>query len=169
MTSSSLEVLASLSFNDREFVDNMCVDASGRAPPFYEAYVQQVQAVIKRNARLEFEAIWREHEATGVSRSVLSDRLSTAITNLDEELQGTELWDNVALRRDVLGDALPSLLLDKVGLDTILQRVPENYLRAIFGSYLSSRFIYEKGISASQFAFFSFMSSRMGKLGVSSA
>jgi len=33
-------------------------------------------------------------------------------------------------------------------------QVPENYLRAIFGSYLASRFVYEYGISASQFAFF---------------
>jgi glutamate dehydrogenase len=36
---------------------------------------------------------------------------------------------------------------------TILQ-VPDNYLRAIFGSYLASRFVYSYGISASQFAFF---------------
>jgi len=164
VTSSSLEVLASLSFNDADFITNMCVGEDGTAPPFYEAYVRQVQDIIRRNARLEFEAIWREHEATGVARSVLSDRLSTAITSLDEELQGTELWDNVELRRSVLGDALPGLLLDKVGLDKILERVPENYLRAIFGSYLSSRFIYEKGISASQFAFFSFMSGRMEKV-----
>jgi hypothetical protein len=27
----------------------------------------------------------------------------------------TELWDNVALRRSVLGDALPRRLLDKIG------------------------------------------------------
>lgn len=44
------------------------------------------------------------------------------------------------------------------------EQVPENYLRAIFGSYLSSRFIYEKGINASQFAFFSFMSERMQRV-----
>ena len=56
-------------------------------------------------------------------RSVLSDRLSLAITKLDEELQMTELWDNVALRRSVLGDALPRRLLAKIGLETILERV----------------------------------------------
>jgi hypothetical protein len=33
----------------------------------------------------------------------------------------TELWDNVALRRSVLGDALPRRLLDKIGLETILE------------------------------------------------
>jgi len=123
VTSSSLEVLASLSFNDTEFVQNMCVAEDGTVPEFYQAYVKQVQEIIKKNANLEFEAIWREHEQTGVLRSVLSDRLSVAITKLDEELQQTELWDNVALRRSVLSDALPGLLLDKIGLDNILERV----------------------------------------------
>ncbi|KAL1306631.1 hypothetical protein AAFC00_005309 [Neodothiora populina] len=164
VTSSSLEVLASLSFDDQGFVENMCVRGDGTPPPFYEQYVKQVQSIIKNNARLEFEAIWREHEVSGEARSILSDRLSTSITNLDEELQNTELWDNVDLRRSVLQDALPGLLIEKIGLETILERVPENYLRAIFGSYLSSRFIYERGISASQFAFFSFMNQRMEKL-----
>ncbi|KAJ5142111.1 NAD-specific glutamate dehydrogenase [Penicillium atrosanguineum] len=171
VTSSSLEVLASLSFNDSEFVQNMCVAEDGTVPEFYQAYVKQVQDIIKENATLEFEAIWREHEQTGVLRSVLSDRLSVAITKLDEELQQTELWHNIALRRSVLGDALPSLLLDKIGLDHILERVcynsvvslltmltflkvPESYLRAIFGSHLASRFVYEFGNNPSQFSFF---------------
>ncbi|GAB1215915.1 glutamate dehydrogenase (NADP(+)) gdh1 [Aspergillus terreus] len=161
VTSSSLEVLASLSFDDKEFVENMCIREDGSAPEFYVNYVKQVQEVIKQNATLEFEAIWREHEQTGMLRSVLSDRLSVAITKLDEELQETELWDNVELRRSVLNDALPKLLLDKIGLDTILHRVPENYLRAIFGSYLASRFVYEYGSSPSQFSFFDFMTKRL--------
>lgn len=123
VTSSSLEVLASLSFDDKSFVENMCVREDGTVPQFYTDYVKQVQEVIKQNATLEFEAIWREHEQTGVLRSVLSDRLSVAITRLDEELQKTELWNNVELRRSVLGDALPRLLLDKIGLETVLERV----------------------------------------------
>ncbi|OBT52925.1 NAD-specific glutamate dehydrogenase [Pseudogymnoascus sp. 24MN13] len=147
VTSSSLEVLASLSFDDEGFLKHMCV-----------------QEVIKRNARLEFEAIWRENAETGVARSVLSDTLSIAITKLDEELQNTELWHNEPLRRSVLKDALPKLLLDKIGLDAIIERVPDNYLRSIFGSYLASRFVYEFGTSTSQFAFFDFMSKRLAKL-----
>ncbi|KAK8206798.1 NAD-dependent glutamate dehydrogenase [Zalaria obscura] len=123
VTSSSLEVLASLSFDDQGFVENMCVRDDGTVPEFYEKYVRQVQSIIKENARLEFEAIWREHEETRTPRSLLSDRLSTAITKLDEELQGTELWDNVELRKSVLSDALPSLLLETIGLETILERV----------------------------------------------
>jgi hypothetical protein len=45
---------------------------------------------------------------------------------MDEELQATELWDNVELRRSVLGDALPKLLLQQIGLDAILERVRFN-------------------------------------------
>lgn len=155
VTSSSLEVLASLSFDDAGFVENMCHNTkTGVAPQFYKDYVKAVQAKIQENARLEFEAIWREHEKTGIARSVLSDQLSWAITDLDEELQHSDLWRNKMIRHAVLQDALPNLLLEKVGLETLLQRVPESYLQAIFGSYLASRFVYEFGSQPSQFAFF---------------
>jgi glutamate dehydrogenase len=154
VTSSSLEVLASLSFDDQGFVKNMCHDRHGQAPQFYKDYVKEVQNKICENARLEFEAIWRENEQTGTPRSALSDKLSVAITTLDEELQQSDLWKNEKIRRSVLADALPKLLLDKIGLDTIILRVPDNYLRAIFGSYLASRFVYEFGSEPSQFAFY---------------
>ncbi|EPE34114.1 NAD(P)-binding Rossmann-fold containing protein [Glarea lozoyensis ATCC 20868] len=164
VTSSSLEVLASLSFDDAGFLEHMCVGSDGQTPEFYKAYVKGVQEIIKENARLEFEAIWKEHKATKIPRSTLSDTLSIAITKLDEELQKTDLWKNETLRRSVLQDALPKLLLEKIGLDLIIKRVPDNYLRAIFGSYLASRFVYQFGSAPSQFAFFNFMSDRMKKI-----
>lgn len=154
VTSSSLEVLASLSFDDESFVENMCMRADGTLPEFYTHYVKEVQQTIKNNARLEFEAIWREFEETGTPRSILSDKLSVAITKLDEELQQSELWNNLKLRKSVLNDALPNLLLEKIGFDVLVSRIPDAYLRAIFGSYLASRFVYEFGSSPSQFAFF---------------
>jgi len=43
-------------------------------------------------------------------------------------------------------------------------QVPDNYIRAIFGSYLASRFVYTYGVNASQFAFFDFMNKRMAKI-----
>ena len=135
VTSSSLEVLASLSFDDEGFVENMCVGHDGQAPDFYKAYVKEVQATIKENARLEFEAIWREHKQTKIARSTLSDTLSVAITKLDEELQRTDLWKDEKLRRSVLRDALPKLLLEKIGLDLIIERVSThcmNFFQRIF-------------------------------------
>merc|ERR1711881_440034 len=164
VTSSSLEVLAALSLDDQTFVEHMCMKDNGSIPQFYQDYVKQVQNKIKENATLEFEAICREHEITGERRSILSDTLSVAITKMDEELQKSTLWDDVPFRHSVLSEALPTLLLEKIGLKTILDRVPDNYLRAIFGSFLASRFIYKHGINASQVAFFSFMNERMMKV-----
>ncbi|KAF2495342.1 NAD-specific glutamate dehydrogenase-like protein [Lophium mytilinum] len=123
VTSSSLEVLASLCFDDAGFIEHMCVREDDTVPEFYKEYVKQVQKTIQNNAALEFEAIWREHQSTGELRSILSDTLSIAITKLDEELQGTELWENVDLRKSVLRDALPNLLVEKIGLETIMERV----------------------------------------------
>lgn len=123
VTSSSLEVLASLAFDEQGFLENMCVGSDGKPPSFYAEYVKQVQAIIQRNAALEFEAIWREHEETREPRSVLSDKLSNAITKLDEELQNTELWNDLKLQEATLKDALPNLLLEKLGFDTIVERV----------------------------------------------
>ncbi|KAF2747200.1 NAD-specific glutamate dehydrogenase [Sporormia fimetaria CBS 119925] len=167
VTSSSLEVLASLSFDDAGFIEHMCIGEDGTVPAFYDSYVKEVQSIIQNNARLEFEAIWREHEKSGATRSVLSDKLSIAITQLQEELQNTTLWEDQAFRRSVLKEALPSRLQEQVGLDKIIERVPDNYLAAIFGSYLASRFIYEFGLTTSQFAFFDFMNKRREKMGTS--
>ena len=123
VTSSSMEVLASLAFDEAGFISDMCIKEDGTVPSFYQDYVKVVQETIKRNAELEFEAIWREHEKTGVPRSILSDKLSIAITDLDEELQKTELWNDLKLRKSVLSDALPNLLLERIGFDLITQRV----------------------------------------------
>jgi glutamate dehydrogenase len=123
VTSSSLEVLASLTFDDEGFAKHMCVGEDGTPPQFYNDYVKSVQTIIQNNARLEFEAIWREHQKTGTPRSILSDTLSIAITNLDEELQKTDLWDNIGFRKSVLSEALPKLLLEKIGLEKIMERV----------------------------------------------
>lgn len=157
VTSSSFEVLAALSLNDQEFHSHMQVKP-GNVPPFYQNYVASVQSMIERNADLEFEALWREWKATGRPISVISDELSYAIVKLNEELQHTSLWDNQGLRNVIMKEAFPKLLVDTVGLDTLLSRVPENYSRAIFGSYLASRFVYKMGPNPSSFAFFEFMS-----------
>jgi glutamate dehydrogenase len=154
VTSSSQEVLASLSFDDAGFIENMCHKPDGKVPEFYTNYVKEVQAKICENARLEFEAIWRENERTGCPRPVVSDKLSVAITELDEQLQQSDLWEKMHVRRAVLRDALPQLLLTKIGLDKLMERVPDAYLRAIFGSFLASRFVYEFGSEPSQFAFY---------------
>jgi len=163
VTSSSLEVLAALAFDDEGFAKHMMVKDAANPPEFYRDYIKAVHAVIERNAELEFECIWREFLRTGQPRSIISDELSYAIVKLNEELQHTTLWDNVPLRKVVLAEALPKLLMSTLGLDTLMERIPDAYIRAIFGSYLASRFVYKYGTSPSQFAFFEFMTPYFSK------
>jgi glutamate dehydrogenase len=56
-------------------------------------------------------------------RGVDTSPSSVAITKLDEELQKTSLWNNVTLRNSVFQDTLPALLLEKIGLEKIMERV----------------------------------------------
>ena len=67
MTSSSLEVLAGLSFSsdDELFRKNMVV-CGDVVPPFYSQYVEFVQKKIEENAHLECQLILKEHEMTKV-------------------------------------------------------------------------------------------------------
>ena len=152
--STSLDILASLSFDDNGIFENMVADRrTGQRPQLYEGYIQAIQKRVCDDTRLEFEALWREKEQTGTPISVLVDTLSVAINTLNEELQKSELWHNEEIRRGVIAKALPKALLDQLGLDTIIQRVPEAFLRGVFGSYLASRFVYQHGSAPSQCQF----------------
>lgn len=161
VTSLSLEVLASLAFDDESFLKHMCVDlVTHEKPAFYEEYVTQVQAKIVANAQAEFEALWALKELAGTPLTELSDQLSYAINKLaDELLNSAELWnDDVTFRNAVLQDSLPPLLIREIGLEAILQRVPENYLKAIFATYLASKFVYTKGNDTNPAKFMEFIS-----------
>lgn len=90
--------------------------------------------------------------------------VSLAINQLTDELAVSSLWDDAALRRSVLSEALPGLLQQLVGgLDVLMKRVPENYLRAVFSSFLASSFVYKHGFGTSQMAFFQYMQNRIEK------
>ena len=157
VTSSSLEVLAALSLSDEEFIKHMMLKESD----FYDRYVRQVQKTIEDNASLEFECLWREHDRTGRPRSALSDALSLAVVKMNNELTGLggdELYAKLG-ERVLERYAVPSMLLDLIGgIKVFRTRVPMNYQRAIFSSWVASRFVYEFGIEPPQFAFFTFMS-----------
>lgn len=161
VTSSSLEVLAALSFDDKGFMENMCVDSNGVKPEFYEKYVTEVQKKIVANAQNEFEGLWNLKAATGEPITELSDKLSHSINKLADELSSSkEMWnDDTAFRNAVLVDALPPLLLDVIGIEQILERVPETYLRALFATSLASKFVYTRGIDSNPARFLEFISS----------
>lgn len=68
------------------------------------------------------------------------------------------MWEKEEIRKKVLQEALPKPLLNKLGLETILKRVPTAYIRAIFGAHLASRYIYNYGLNPNEFCFFLFAS-----------
>ncbi|PVU90824.1 hypothetical protein BB559_004418 [Furculomyces boomerangus] len=157
VTSSSLEVLAALAFSDEEHKELMCTQPDGSLPQFYQDYVKQVQQRIIQNANNEFECIWREYKRTNKPKCILTDEVSNAIVSMRSQLETTNLWENIPLRIQVLSDALPKFLLDNLGIEKIIARVPESYLKAIFGGYLASGFIYQYGTEPTQFSFFEYM------------
>ena len=104
------------------------------------------------------QCIWNEHERTGTRRAVLTDELSMKINELNVNVQQSSLWDNENIKRSVLEKAFPQTLQKKLGgLDVLLERLPEDYVRSVFGYYVASRYVYKYGMSGQEFAFFEYM------------
>ncbi|NOZ60847.1 MAG: hypothetical protein GXO74_04125 [Calditrichaeota bacterium] len=156
VTSSSLEVLGALALTDDEYEKLLCVK-DGKIPEFRKAYVADVLNIIRKNARLEFDALWREHQKTKKPLSILSDELSNKINNVTDSIHRSELWKNSALLHAVVEFHCPPTLVKKIGVEKIIQRVPKNYLRAIVSSYLASHYVYEFGLHADEIDFHQYL------------
>lgn len=157
VTSSSLEVLAGLALNDEEFEKHMMVTDPDNPPEFYGKYVQDVIKIIETRARAEFEKLWEEKQQSPTPICTLTDILSQKINDLNKSIVESQLWNDEKLKKKVIQEAVPPCLVDLIGLDTLLQRVPENYLKAIFGAYLACKFVYGKHSHSGEFGFFMFM------------
>lgn len=188
VTSSSLEVLAALALSDTEFGRHMAVpgDDTANAPEFYQQYVQEIIARIETDANLEFACIEKEYakqlkldstsnNGMGKSRHVLTDELSAKINALCELMNKegeasddaaenrtrVDLFADPVLKRRILNKAVPRSLIELVGLEKIIERVPDNYLKAIFTTYISSRYTYMHGIDSNEFDFYEYMQHHM--------
>jgi len=157
VTSSSLEVLVGLALSTQEYVDLM-IFKDGKPSDFYRNYVKDIQAKISENAAAEFHCIWREHARLqgAKPRTQISDELSGKLNDLQAELELSDLFDDVPSRKGVMRRAIPKPLVDQVGLDTLLERLPETYQRALFSSWVASHFIYKYGVNGSSVDFFHF-------------
>lgn len=115
----------------------------GKPSTFYQAYVKEIQAKITENAALEFSCIWGEHARAGghKPRTLISDELSSTLSNLQAELEKSDLFEDVAARQGVLNKAIPQTLVKQVGLDTLMKRLPEPYQRALFSSWVAAHFV----------------------------
>jgi len=156
VTSSSLEVLASLALRDEEFERLMCV-RDGMITPFRKKYVQGILEIVRQNARLEFEVIWKENEARKIPRAVLSDLISEKINQIKDSVSRSDLLKNTALFKRVTACCIPSVLVEEIGFAKIIKRVPGPYLKAVFASQLASRYVYKYGLSANEVNFYEFL------------
>jgi glutamate dehydrogenase len=161
VTCSSFEVLAALCMSDDEHAEHMCCDEGPNPtlPDFYNAYVEEVIDIIESNARLEFDVIWKESMREGVTtpRHVLTDQVSNKINELNVACQASDLLDQPRMRMSIMKRAIPLTLQDKVGLETIVSRLPEDYIKAVLGYWVASRYVYKHGLQGNEFAFFEFM------------
>ncbi|CAL1713560.1 unnamed protein product [Somion occarium] len=157
VTSSSLEVLAGLSLSSEEYT-RLMIFKDGKPSEFYQNYVKDIQQKITENAAAEFHCIWKEHARLQGSkpRTLISDELSGKLNALQEELEASDLFDDVPSKRGVMNRAIPKTLINELGLDTFLDRLPEAYQRALFSSWVASHFIYKYGVNGSSVDFFHF-------------
>lgn len=146
VTSSSLEVLAGLALDDKTFTTHMAA-AGTREPAFRKRYIAEIMELIGRNADLEFEILWRLRQETAQPISTLSDRLSEKINELTMAIEHSALFEEPALRRNVLLAHLPPILVKQAGLPAILKRVPIAYQKAIFARTLARLFVYRFGLN----------------------
>ncbi len=156
VTSSSLEVLASLALTDEEF-DALLPVRNGKISDFRRAYIEEILAYVREAADREFEIIWKEHEARGTARAVLTDIISEKINSIQDAIAVSGLAEDKALLKKVISKAIPAILLEKVGIDKILKRVPETYLKALFAARIANAYIYTYGLDANEVKFLQFI------------
>lgn len=156
VTSSSMEVFVSLALNDDEYNELMCV-VSDQVHPFRKKYVEEIVDIIKQNATMEFEVIWKENIHSTTLRPILTDLISNKINQVTDAIYNSNLDQDNTLFRKVIQSHSPKILIEKIGLDTIFQRVPETYLKSILASRLASQFVYKYGLHANEINFFNFL------------
>jgi len=156
VTSSSLEVFASLALSDQEY-DRLMREKDGVIPEFRSQYIREIIQIIRENARLEFEVIWKENERRGTPRSILTDQVSGKINQVTDAIYTSQLFDDKKLFQKVIECCCPFVLVNEIGFNNILKRVPGTYLKAVFASRLASRYIYSYGLEGNEIDFHNFL------------
>lgn len=68
-------------------------------------------------------------------------------------MRESALADDPAIRDRILTDYTPQVLLDLLGLPTILERVPASYIKAIIAAKMATDFVYSRGLKANEVDF----------------
>jgi glutamate dehydrogenase len=146
--SSSFEVLAGLGLSDEEYGQHMSVRPGAATPSFRERYIKEVIDALRRKADEEFGLLWRTRAATGAPLSELSEAVSRRINEITDSIERSTLFAHDAVRRNSLRMHVPPSLVEKVGLEALMERLPESYQRAILARSVASSFVYSYGLEA---------------------
>jgi glutamate dehydrogenase len=156
VTSSSLEVFACLALSDEEFVQHMCVKGN-KVPAFRKKYINEILDIIRENATQEFMVIEKEQKKKGLPRAVLTDRLSDKINDVTDAIYASGLFKDGEFFRNAVKNCCPKVLMELIGFEKLMQRIPEVYLKAIFASSLASRYVYSFGLDADEIDFYDYV------------
>eukprot|EP00993_Chasmostoma_nieuportense_P007313 NODE_80_length_3362_cov_39.792272_g74_i0.p1 GENE.NODE_80_length_3362_cov_39.792272_g74_i0~~NODE_80_length_3362_cov_39.792272_g74_i0.p1 ORF type:complete len:1087 (+),score=384.97 NODE_80_length_3362_cov_39.792272_g74_i0:46-3261(+) len=158
VTCSSLEVLAALALTPAAHDALMCV--TGVEPPaFYTLYVRHIQQMIQDKARMEFRCLWAEKQRhpewylTDLT-AMLSNKINAMADTISAQFEKAM---DPQLAQTVLRRAFPTLLVDRVGVAALMDTLPLPYVHAAVAGWLAATFVYERGFSSNEFAFYKFM------------
>jgi glutamate dehydrogenase len=156
VTSSSLEVFASLALNDDEYDGLMRVEGK-EVSDFRKNYIEDIIRTIKHNARMEFDLLWKEHETSGIPFTLLTNMVSLKINNITDAVSGSDLPGNRKIREKIVAEYSPKPMLDLIGIGNILKRVPDNYLDAIVATKIATGFVYRFGLDTTEVDFYNYV------------
>ena len=156
VTSSSLEVYASLALNNDEF-DQYMIVKDGKISDFRKSYIEEIIKRIKTNARAEFELMWKEHTEKGIPFTLLTNMISKRINDITDSVYRSELVDDENFVETTIRRYTPKPLLDLVGIKNIMRRVPRNYLNAIMATKIATDFVYGYGLDADEVDFYKYL------------
>eukprot|EP00331_Platyophrya_macrostoma_P009142 CAMPEP_0176424938 /NCGR_PEP_ID=MMETSP0127-20121128/11120_1 /TAXON_ID=938130 /ORGANISM="Platyophrya macrostoma, Strain WH" /LENGTH=994 /DNA_ID=CAMNT_0017806061 /DNA_START=97 /DNA_END=3081 /DNA_ORIENTATION=+ len=158
VTSSSLEVLTGLALSDAEHAELMSAKSEADAPEFYKSLVKEICDRVERNAKREFEAVWRAYEAKPTEpKTLICDALSEKIVTVRTNILHSNIFEDKRFLRYVMASYAPKTLLGVVPVDTMMARVPANYQHAICAMWLASDYVYTYGAHGTEFDFYQFM------------
>lgn len=131
---------------------------------FYQTYVEQIKETIISNARQEFKAIWECNQKHGMSKVAATKAISKKINLICDDIQeklrsGMSAKERDSFQCGVLLQAVPQLMIEKLGVEGIMAQVPPNYIASVVGAWVASRFVYKHGVNSSEVDFFIFMRS----------
>ncbi|MCA1753670.1 MAG: NAD-glutamate dehydrogenase, partial [Spirochaeta sp.] len=151
VTSSSFEVYAGLALSDEQWSTEMCFEHE--ESELRRALVKEITDRIEHNARAEFELLWKEHERRNIPFTLLSDQISERINRIAAAVMRSPFLTNHKLRSQMITRYTPHVLLDAVGLEVLVERVPTAYLDAVTAASIAAEFVYQHGLDAYEVEF----------------